>query len=316
MKAVQIHGDKSSPHIVTTNNIPKPVPHDAEILVQVHAAGVTGDEIMWPEVYKTSTRIPGHEVSGAISIVGPGYDGPLRVGQEVFAFIHADRGQGQAEYAICSGEEVALKPKSISHGQAAALPIPCLTAWEAMTEHARLENSMRILITGASGAVGAILVQLALHLASVEVIALASPQRHQLLKQLGAHSVVDYNTPGWEKLVGDVDAVFDTVGGDVLTSAWNVVKDDGIIVTVADPSPAWAFGRGQAPEAASRPTVKYKYFIVSPNSSRLHDISQLIDDGIIKPLLTKEFYFDAAEEAWTYARQRARGNKAVINFTI
>jgi NADPH:quinone reductase-like Zn-dependent oxidoreductase len=128
MRAVQILGSISSPRIGASDDLPKPEPRNSEILIKVHAAGITGDEVTWPELYQTSSRIPGHELSGTIAALGPAYSGPLRTGQEVFGFLEATRGQGQAEYVVCSPSEIAPKPTSISHAEAAALPIPLLTA--------------------------------------------------------------------------------------------------------------------------------------------------------------------------------------------
>ncbi|KAJ3456304.1 hypothetical protein MRS44_016327 [Fusarium solani] len=314
MKAVQILGDKSCPKIVTNCSPETPKPENDDILVQVYAAGITGDEVLWPEVYNTPTRIPGHDISGIISAFGPGYSGPLKMGQEVFAFLDADRGQGQAQYVICSPDEVAPKPASTSHAEAAALPIPVLTAWEAMIEHGKVEPDMKVLVTGASGAVGILFVQLVKRMVGAHVIALASARHHLALTQFGASEVVDYNTPNWERLTSDVDVVFDTVGGDVLAKTWETVKENGVIVTVGDPPPSWAFGREIAVESIGNPGVRYLHFIVSANAERLRKASDLIDGGRIKALAVKAFPFREAEQAWLHAQQRNRGHKVVIEF--
>ncbi|CAM1508028.1 Fc.00g048760.m01.CDS01 [Cosmosporella sp. VM-42] len=314
MKAVQILGDLSSPQIFVNRSMTKPVPKNAEILVQVHAAGVTSDEVLWPEVYRTASRIPGHDISGVIAAIGPEYNGSLKVGQHIFALLAADRGEGMAEYAICSADEVAPKPTTLSHKEAAALPIPFLTAWEAISDHLRIRPGMRVLVTGASGAVGFLFVQLASQLAGANIVALASSRNHGALKQLGADEVVDYNVPGWEKLVTNVDVVFDTVGGDVLAKTWEVVKHEGAIVTVGDPAPTWAFDRGQVPEIANHPGVKCSYFVVCPNGKRLNEASKMIDASSVKPLAVKPFQFPDAGQAWSYAQQRNRGHKVVIDF--
>ncbi|CAK7237615.1 hypothetical protein SBRCBS47491_010045 [Sporothrix bragantina] len=314
MKAVQILGDASSPKIVTTDSIARPGPKGAEILIRVLASGVTGDEVLWPEVYETASRIPGHDVSGVIAALGPDYNGPLAVGQDVVALLAADRGQGQAEYTIGLADEVALKPDSITHEKAAALPIPILTAWQAIVDHGKLTPGMRVFVTGASGAVGTLAVQFAMKLADANVIALASSRNHATLKQLGVQDVHDYNTPGWEANIKDVDVVFDTVGGDVLTKTWETVKSDGIIITVGDPAPAWAFGRGKAPESADHPDVRYMHFIVNPDSHTLGRALEMIGDGSIKPLEVESFPVEKAEQAWERARQRQRSKKIVITF--
>ncbi|KAF7530161.1 hypothetical protein G7054_g9684 [Neopestalotiopsis clavispora] len=316
MKAVQVIGDPSSPKIICNNDLPKPVAHDSDILVQVQAAGITADEVTWPELYRTASRIPGHDISGTIASLGSDYDGSLQLGQEVFALLHPDRGEGQAEYVLCRADELAPKPSSISHAQAAALPIPALTAWEAIVDHVKIGADADVLVTGASGAVGSIFVQLVKHLTGAKVIALASPQSHDALRRLGVDEVLDYRADGWEKLVTGVDVVFDTVGSDVLTKTWETVSDRGTIITVADPPPPWAFGRGPAAESAAHPGVCHVYFIVSPNSQRLADVSKLIDGGALEAINVKSFSIEDAEQAWSDARGRNRGYKAVIDMTM
>ncbi|KAG6354798.1 hypothetical protein INS49_003879 [Diaporthe citri] len=314
MKAIQILGDVSSPKVIINHSVTKPTPCNNEILIKVYAAGITGDEVLWPELYSTATRIPGHEVSGIVSATGPDYHGPLEVGQEVFAFIAAARGEGQAEYAICLADEVAAKPASLSHEEAAALPIPFLTACEAIVDHGNAKPGMRVLITGASGAVGSLAVQIATNLNGCHVTALASSRHNDTRRRLGASGVLDYNSPDWEHQIQDIDLVFDTVGGDILTKTWETVKNDGAIITVGDPPPPWAFGGGDAAESANLPGVRYKHFIVSPSSERLAKLSGMLDDGSIKALAVRSFPVDEAEQAWAHARLRSRGPKVVVSF--
>lgn len=316
MKAVQILGDMSSPRIVTNDAMPTPTPTCADILVKVHAAAITGDAVTWPETYDTPSRIPGHEISGTVAALGPSYRGPLAVGQDVFALLAADRGQGQAEYAVCSAEEASPKPSSLSHAEAAALAMPLLTAWEAIMDHGQITSGMRVLVTGASGAVGSVAVQMIKRLAGARTVALASARNHDALRRLGAEDVVDYNVEGWERSIRGVDVVFDTVGGEVLTKTWETVKGNGTIVTVGDPPPAWAFGRGVAAEAARLPGVRYMHFIVSPSAERLAEASDLIEDGSLKRPAVETFSFQDTLEAWAYAQQRGRGKKSVIVFDV
>lgn len=317
MKAIQILGDVASPEITTNRSMIEPIPKKSELLVKVYAAGITGDEIIWPEPYSSPTRIPGHEISGVVSSTGPDYQGPLQIGQEVYAFLGADRGQGQADYVICLPNEVAPKPTTLSHAEAAALPIPILTAWEALVDHGALkshEAGKRILVTGASGAVGTFATQFAAQAFNAHVIALASSRNHQMLRRLGAKDVLDYGINGWERNIADVDMVFDTVGGDVLKKTWECVKHDGVIVTVGDPAPAWAFGQGQAEESVDHPNVRYVHFILSPNVEELRKAGQMIDSGSLEKLSVKSFPFEEAKAAWECARQRNRGYKVVIDF--
>lgn len=316
MKAIQITGPKSDPKIALTTTSPKPSPTGTSVLVKVHAAGITADEITWPELYDSSTRIPGHDVSGVVEALGPGYNGPLSPGDEVYAVLRASTDQGsQAEYVLVEDkDDIALKPKSISHAQAAALPIPVLTAWEAIHEHAKLGQGSRILVTGASGAVGLMVVQLARRLFDAEVIGLASSRNHALLGEVGVSRVVDYNTPNWEDGISGVDAVFDNVGGETLSKTWNTVKGDGVIVTVGDPAPPWAFGGGKPEELKEHPGVRWVYFIVSAVPGPLARVKFLLDEGAVRPVPVKVFEADGGVEAWKYASQRGREGKAVIQF--
>ncbi|KAK1474624.1 zinc-binding dehydrogenase [Colletotrichum abscissum] len=313
MKAVQIMSDKNSPKITLNTDMPRPTLTDAEILVRVHAAGVTGDELGWPELYETASRIPGHELSGTIAELGPDYTGNLSIGQDVYAFTSADRGQCQAEYVTCLPGEVAPKPTCISYVEAAALPIPVLTAWEAVVDHGKINTDMTVLVTGASGAVGVLAVQLVAQLSGARVIALASPRHHENLKQLGAE-VLDYNDPGWTSTAGGVDVVIDTVGGSILSDVWKAVAVDGMIITVADPPPPWAFGGTVPEESFARPGVRHKYFIVSPNAERLCRASEMVEAGALKALAVKSFPFTKAKQAWECAQQRGRGHKVVVEF--
>lgn len=329
MRAVQVTGTKAHPVITLAPSLPKPTPKDDELLIKVHAAGITADELSWSELWDLEPRIPGHDISGTVEALGDRYTttgGSLSVGDEVYGMIHAWRGGlGQAEYVIVRSEEVARKPRSVSHAQAAALPIPVLTACEALEEHVEIRAGMRVLVTGASGAVGLIMVQLVSQRAGVEVIALASSQHHETLKALGASQVVDYQTPNWEDSISDVDVVLDTVGDPILAKTWKTIKNSNnsnsgspaaaaTILTVAEPPPAWDFGQGQPEELTAHPGTKWIFFIVAVKSDALEKMARLVDDGTVKPLEVERFPVETAVEAWEFAGRRGRKGKVVIEF--
>lgn len=314
MRAVQIVGDKESPTITLNANIPNPCPEQSEILVKVQSAGIIGDEVHWPEVYDSINHIPGHEISGTVIELGPLYTGPLSVEQGVFAFITADRQGGQCDYVVCKANEVAPKPISLTHAESAAMPISLLTAWEALFDHGDVQPQTTVLITGASGAVGRVLVQIATRVAGASVIALASSRNHETVASLGATHVLDHAESGWENTIrGQADVVIDTVGGETLHKSWSAVKPTGRLVTVADPAPAWAFESSEPTEAKEHPGVLYKYFIVSPNAERLSRLSEMLDQGTISPHPVEAYSFANAEKAWDLARQRGRRSKLVLN---
>jgi NADPH:quinone reductase-like Zn-dependent oxidoreductase len=293
--------------------MPKPTPVGAQVLVKVHAAGITGDEVTWQELYQQSTRVPGMELSGTIAALGPDYAGMRSVGDAVYAMLSAHHGQGQAEYALCLDEEMSAKPSSLSHAEAAALPIPAMTAWEAIYHKAEMGWGNKVLVTGASGAVGRMMVQAACRLLNAKVTALASRRHHELLRKLGAQTVLDYHDAGWETSATDFDIVLDTVGANVLHKTWDMVKSNGTIVTVGPPEP-WAFMGEKPKEQETHPDVKCTYFIVSPSSTNLEKVAELIDGSCVKGLPVREFPSDQAVEAWEFAQTRNRDSKGVIVF--
>lgn len=315
MKAVQILGSAESHTVSLTNDMAPPTPSSTEVIVKIKAAGITADEVSWPELYETEAQIPGHDISGVVESLGPGYDGALAVGDEVFGMIAASARQGgQAEYAPILASELSIKPKNISHETAAALPIPVLTAWEGLFTHAKLAKGAKVFVTGASGAVGSMVVQMASKISEAHVIGLASRAKQEEVISLGAKQCIDYADPEWHQKVKDVDLVFDTVGGETLDKCWQTLKQDGHLVTIGDPIPSWAFGQGEPKELAIYPNVKWTFFIVSPDAKMLSHIGGLIEEGLLTPLAIKTFGVDDATTAWEHAAKRGRKGKVVIRF--
>lgn len=156
---------------------------------------------------------------------------------------------------------------------------------------------MKVLVTGAGGAVGSVAVQIAAR-CEAEVVALASSRSEEKVRELGAQEAVDYNDESWSAEVRGVDVVFATVGGGVLGKCWEVVRPDGMIITVGDPAPKWAFGRGPAEEAGRYPVVRYEYFIVSPSLEALSTAAGMIDAGLIEVSRVEAFPYEKAEQAW------------------
>lgn len=185
---------------------------------------------------------------------------------------------------------------------------------EALEKHAGPQEGERVLVTGASGAVGMITVQLAKKIWKAEVVALASREKEALVRGLGADEVVDYRKEGWEERMGMVDIVIDTVGSEILAKSWRAVKNGGRIVTVADPPPVWAGGKAVPRELEDKDSVKYVYFVLDTGAEALEKVAGMIDRGEVVPLPVIEFPFEKALEAWKVAGERGRKGKVVINF--
>ena len=249
-----------------------PYPHAAEndVIVRVHAAGFTRGELDWPATWSDragrdrTPSVPGHEVSGVVAQLGFGTTG-LTVGQRVFGPTDWARDGSLAEYVAVEARNLAPLPADVDHTVAAALPISGLTAWQGLFEHARLVSGQTVLIHGAAGAVGSIAVQLALG-AGAQVIGSGRSTDRDTVRALGAQAFLDLEAGRLED-AGEVDVVFDVIGGDVLDRSAALVRSGGTLVTIAQP-----------------PTVRPKdgralFFVVEPDRARLADLVRRVRDG-------------------------------------
>jgi NADPH:quinone reductase-like Zn-dependent oxidoreductase len=205
-----------------------------------------------------------------------------------------------AEFCLTQPQNIAMKPKSLTHELAATVPIGALTAWQGLFDRAKMQAGERVLIHGAAGAVGLFAVQLA-HLRGAYVIATASARNAEFVKQLGADEVIDYETSRFEDQVGNVDIVFDAVGGDTLNRSWTVLKPSGRIVTIAADS-----------EATADQRVKDAFFIVEPNQEQLLEVAKLLDAGSLKAFVSAVVPLKEASIAYSRAVPDKRGYGKVV----
>ena len=160
----------------------------------------------------------------------------LAVGDEVFGFIDFRRDGADAEYVAARADELVPKPATLTHAQAAAVPLSALTAWQALFEQGDLERGQRVLIHGGAGGVGSFAVQFA-RWRGAHVTATSSARDTDLVRELGADEVIDYRTQRFEDAVADQDLVFDTVGGETWERSWEVLRPGGRLVSIAVPRP-------------------------------------------------------------------------------
>src|SRR5689334_13929670 len=154
MRAVRL----IEPGLIEIQEIDEPSPGDGEVLVKVHAAAITRGELDWPVDRLPAT--PSYELSGQVAAIGTGVDG-LTPGDDVFALTPFDRNGAAAELIVVPETSLAPKPQTLDHVEAASLPMPGLSAWQALFEHGKLARGERVRISGARGGVGHIAVQLA-----------------------------------------------------------------------------------------------------------------------------------------------------------
>lgn len=289
------------PDVLRATTIPTPAPVLSELLVRVAAAGVN------PIDAKTRA---GGGVSGSIdeypSTLGFDFSGvvvqtpyeahPLPVGTEVFGMVPFPRSCGTySEYTVVPTLSVARKPASLSHVEAAGVPLAALTAWGLVVETAHAHEGQRILIHAGSGGVGHFAVQLAAYFGA-HVTATGSGGNLGWLRELGASVVIDHTTMRFDEVADEVDVVIDLVGNvydDTGTRSLRVLRPGGLYILV--PTGSWSGYADAAADAGVRAT-SYK---VAPDGGVLATVGRLLESGAIQVYV--DHVFPLAEAAAAHA---------------
>ena len=301
MRAITVRDRAAGVGGFTLTELPYPHAAENDVIVRVHAAGFTPGELDWPATWTDragrdrTPSVPGHELSGVVAELGYGTTG-LTVGQRVFGLADWTRDGTLAEYTAVEARNLAPLPADIEHTVAAALPISGLTAWQGLIDHARLAPGQTVLIHGAAGGVGSIAVQLAGELGA-RVIGTGRAADRDVVLGLGAQAFLDLNADSLDG-VGEVDVVFDVIGGDVLARSTALVRPGGVVVTIAMP-----------------PTVQPEggrsvFFVVEPDRAQLAELVTRVRDGRLKPIVGAVRPLDEATDAFAGPR-RTRG-KTII----
>jgi NADPH:quinone reductase-like Zn-dependent oxidoreductase len=291
MRAVRLRAP-GGPEQLVVEQIPTPAPGEGEVLVRVHAAAITRNELDWPE--DRFPAIPSYELSGVVETVGPGATS-VDVGQEVVALTPFDRDGVAADFAVVPVGVLASKPSAVDHVHSAALPMPALTAWQGLHEHDRLQEGQRVLILGAGGGVGHIAGQIASRHFGAHVVGTASAASADFARSAGASERID---PGAiDGSIEPVDLIFDTVGGELLERAAGVLRPGGTIVTVAD----------EPPEG-----LEATFFIVEPNGAQLEELVRMVDRGILRPSVDSVFPLEDASAAFERSLLPGKRGKVVL----
>jgi NADPH:quinone reductase-like Zn-dependent oxidoreductase len=281
----------SQSDVLKVIDVAVPEPGANEVLIEVHAAGVIPAELAWyptahtPAGAERSNAVLAHEFSGIVAAVGAAV-ADVRLGAEVYGMNDWFTDGSTADYCITTAGAIAPKPDSLTHEQAASVPISALTAWQGLYERAQLKSGEHVLVHGGAGAVGAYAVQLA-RLRGARITATASAQNSEYVLAQGAERVIDYHSVPFETVLNNVDVVFDTIGGETLARSWQVLKPGGRMVTVASST-----------ESISDERNKQAFFIVEPNREQLSEIGQLIGEGLIRTAVAAIIPMDDAPMAY------------------
>lgn len=322
MKAIRIHPADSNipwsasnpapPSALVLDDIQTPQPKPGQVLVRVHAATVTRDELTWPESYREEHHILGYDFSGVVESVGGEAD--FKPGDEVFAMVNIHEGSTWAEYVVADTRHLAKKPKSLTWAEAVTVPLSGLTAWQALFVKAGVREpdfespartEQTVLITGASGAVGSYMVQLA-SLAGLHVVAASSSTERngEFLRSLGAAETIEYSDMKHHSF----NLIIDTVGGEPLAQAWSIITDNDTLISVDSSSYAFT-----SSPPAGKEKVNAQFFIVEPSGKQLGKLSQALELGLVRPFLAHTFPLAEARAAYEMASGRMdRRGKVVL----
>jgi NADPH:quinone reductase-like Zn-dependent oxidoreductase len=304
MRAITVRARAAGIGGLTLSDLPYPHAAENDVIVRVHAAGFTRGELDWPATWTDragndrTPSVPGHELSGVVVELGYGTTG-LTVGQRVFGLTDWARNGSLAEYTAVEARNLAPLPADIEHTVAAALPISGLTAWQGLFDHAALRPGQTVLIHGAAGGVGSIAVQLAREIGA-RVIATGRADDRDVVLDLGAQAFLNLDADPLTD-VGEVDVVFDVIGGDVLERSTALVRPGGTVVTIAQP-----------------PTVRPEngravFFVVEPDRARLADLAQRVRDGRVQPIVGD--VRPLADTPAAFARHQRTTGRTIIQVT-
>ncbi len=270
------------------------------VLVRVHASGVNPLDIQTRRGdYADSVELPlilGSEASGVVEAVGEGVDN-VGVGDEVFYMTPLLAGAGTyAEQHVVPAAVVVRKPSTLTHVEAAALPLAAGTAWQCLFERGRISPGDSVLIHAGAGGVGSLAIQMAA-ISGARVLTTCQGANESLVRELGASHTIDYKTTDFvaETLSltagRGVDVVIDTVGGDTFHRSIDCLAFGGRLVSIVDHDQPHNLLNAYSKNAALH------FVFTSPDPARLATIATLVERGQLRPVISAELPLQEAAEA-------------------
>ena len=295
MKAIVVTDQAAGTAGMTLAERPEPPAAINDVVVRIHASGFVQTELAWSSTWTDrrdrdrTPSIPGHELAGIVTILGYGTTG-LSVGQRVFGLTDWHRDGTLTEYAAVEARNLAPLPGDVDFTVGASLAISGLTAWQGLFQHGRLQAGERVLAHGAAGAVGTMVTQLARE-AGAYVIGTGRAADRQKALDYGAMEFVDLDNDTLEDF-GEVDLVFDVIGGDIQKRSAGMIRAGGTLVTVVGP-----------PEARPADGLAID-FVVESDRAQLGEIVQRVRDGRLRTNIGNVATLDDAVTALNATERR------------
>jgi NADPH:quinone reductase-like Zn-dependent oxidoreductase len=312
-------------------SIPEPAVGARDVLVRVSAASVNPlDKMVRNGEFKRllKHRRPfalGHDLAGVVTRVGAEVH-DYKLGDEIYARPRDLRIGAFAEYIAIDHADIALKPKSLTMEEVAAVPLVALAAWQALVDLAQLERGQKILVHAGAGGLGSTVVQVAKHLGAF-VATTVHGNDVEKVRGLGADNVIDYTKANFAELLSGYDVVLDSLGGDNLAKSLTVLKPSGLAISVVGPpdtafaaqvghtllKPVMALLSRKVRAQAKKLGVRYSFFFMRANGAQLKTLAALYDASTLRPMLDRTFPFDETIDAMAYVETgRARGKIVVV----
>ncbi|AVR96275.1 NADP-dependent oxidoreductase [Pseudoduganella armeniaca] len=313
-------------------DVPQPTPGEHDVLVRIHAASVNVlDNKIKSGAFKPILpyRLPlilGNDCAGTVVQVGARVT-RFQPGDEVYARPDDDRIGTFADFIAVKESALARKPRNVGMREAAALPLVALTAWQVLVETARVKKGQKVFIQAGSGGVGTVAIQLAKHLGA-HVATTTGTANLEWVKALGADIVIDYQRQDFAAELRDYDVVLSSQGGAELARSVQVLKPGGRLISISGPpTPQFARERGLAwplrqvmrllslgiRRKARQRGVDYSFVFMRADGAQLAQIAELVEAGVIRPVVDRVFPLDAAAQALAYVEQGRAKGKVVVD---
>ena len=303
MEAIQYTAFGNS-SVLKLNEVPKPSINEDEVLVRIVATTVNPFDMkvrsgsMQKMLNVQLPYTPGSDIAGVVEAVGSKVT-RIKTGDEVMG---TGFGGTYAEYIAIKENQITIKPKNVSLVEAVSLAVPIVTSYSVLVETAQLQSGQRVLIHGASGSVGSVMVQMAKAIGAY-VIATASGDGVALTKKAGADEAIDYKKTDFSTVAKDIDLVVDAVGGETQTKSFTVLKKGGKMVSIVAPP---------SEELAKKYEVHAQFISSSPSFKKLDFGKQLVEEGKIKPHVARTLKLEQAAEAQDLVSNGGVNGKVVL----
>ena len=328
MKAFVVH--RYGKNGLRAAEVPPPTIGPGDVLVRVCAASINPlDKMVRNGEFKLLLRrkLPftlGHDLAGVVTHVGADVR-DYKVGDEVYARPRDLRIGTFAEFIAIDQADIALKPRSLTMEESAAIPLVALAAWQALVELAQIRSGQKILVHAGAGGLGSTVIQLARHLGAY-VATTASGKDAERLRDLGADEVIDYAKTSFAERLAGYDVVLDSLGGENLERSLTVLRPGGLAISVVGPpdaafaaqigrpllKPLMALLSYPVRARARKLGVRYSFFFMRPSGAQLKTLAELYDTGKLRPVVDRIFPFDDTLEALAYVEQGRAKGKVVI----